>query len=144
MDATHARRRRRVQPPLGVVVVLLPGPTLTLLGFDGDDAYQRSLWGCIGMIVGVYGVGYAVAARQPLHHWPIVLVGLLGKIFGPLGFLMALPRGDVPPRMGWTLLTNDLIWWVPFALILWAAWRRDADGSQRSPTADRLRRYIQK
>ena len=34
------------------------------------------IWQCVGMIVGVYGVGYLVAASDPLRHWPIVLVGM--------------------------------------------------------------------
>lgn len=76
------------------------------------------LWQCIGMIVGVYGVGYLAAARNPARHWPIVLVGLLGKIFGPIGFAQALLDGAFPPIFGLTIITNDLIWWIPFTLIL--------------------------
>lgn len=76
-------------------------------------------WQCVGMIVGVYGIGYACAAPRPLQHWPIVLVGLLGKIFGPLGFLAAALKGELPWRFGAVLLTNDLVWWVPFGLILY-------------------------
>jgi len=76
------------------------------------------------MIVGVYGVGYWIASRSPVTHWPIVLVGMLGKIFGPLGFVQAhFIDGAVPLRFGSTLLTNDLIWWVPFTLILVHAYR---------------------
>ena len=41
------------------------------------------LWQYVGMIVGLYGVGYLIAAFNPLRHWPIVLVGLLGKILVP-------------------------------------------------------------
>ena len=41
------------------------------------------LWQCVGMIVGVYGVGYLAAAAAPLRHWPIVLVGFLGKSVWP-------------------------------------------------------------
>ena len=52
----------------------------------------------------------------------IVLVGLLGKVFGPLGFLIAVLRGRFPLAFGATLLTNDLIWWLPFVLILRDAW----------------------
>ncbi len=82
------------------------------------------IWQCVGMIVGVYGIGYGIAATAPLRHWPIVLVGLLGKIFGPIGFLQAALAGRFPWRFGLNILTNDLIWWVPFAGILLAAWRR--------------------
>jgi small multidrug resistance pump len=52
-----------------------------------------------------------------------VLVGLLGKIFGPIGFVGAVTSGRFPLAMGWTIVTNDLIWWIPFGLILWGAWR---------------------
>lgn len=87
------------------------------------------LWQCIGMIVGVYGVGYALASRDPLRHWPIVLVGLLGKILGPIGFLHAAWAGNLPWVAGWTLLTNDLVWWIPFALILYRAYHNDTPSS---------------
>lgn len=82
-----------------------------------------SLWQCIGMIVGVYGVGYACAAFDPPRHWPIVLVGLLGKLCGPLGFLVAAIQGRLPWIAGWILVTNDLIWWIPFSRILLYAYR---------------------
>jgi ligand-binding SRPBCC domain-containing protein len=86
------------------------------------------IWQCVGMIVGVYGIGYLIAASNPRAHWPIVLVGLLGKVFGPIGFVAALLRGTFPPLFGLTILTNDLIWWIPFAMILWdAAKRRSSD-----------------
>ena len=85
------------------------------------------IWQCVGMIVGVYGIGYLIAASDSRTHWPIVLVGLLGKVFGPIGFLLALLRGTFPPLFGLTILTNDLLWWIPFALIL-----RDAAMNQRS------------
>jgi len=70
------------------------------------------------MIVGVYSVGYWVAAYRPLTHWPIVLVGLLGKIFGPIRFVGAYWDGPFNATFGLTIVTNDLIWWIPFFLIL--------------------------
>lgn len=79
------------------------------------------IWQCVGMIVGVYGLGYLIAASNPRAHWPIVLVGLLGKILGPIGFVASLLRGTFPPLFGLTIVTNDLIWWIPFAMILWDA-----------------------
>lgn len=105
----------------GTWVVLFPHALFDVLALSRPN--YPEIWQCVGMVVGVYGVGYALAARDPLRHWPIVLVGLLGKILGPIGFAQALARGTLPPEFGWTLVTNDLLWWWPFAAILRAAWR---------------------
>ena len=66
------------------------------------------LWQCIGMMVAVFGVGYAIAAIDPMRHWLMVLVGLLGKIFGPIGFFFAAISSELPWVAGLTILTNDL------------------------------------
>jgi hypothetical protein len=76
------------------------------------------LWQCIGMIVGVYGVGYILAARDPARHWPIVLVGFLGKFLGPIGLVFGVLTGQTRVEGLITNVTNDFIWWVPFVLIL--------------------------
>lgn len=105
----------------GAFIVLSPA---TLFAWsDMAEPRYLSIWQCVGMIVGVYGVGYAIAATDPLRHWPIVLVGLLGKVFGPIGFLDAAINEQLPWRFGWTILTNDLIWWPAFGRILWLVWR---------------------
>jgi ligand-binding SRPBCC domain-containing protein len=100
----------------GFVTILFPHLLFDLTGADRIN--YPEVWQCVGMIVGVYGIGYISAASDSRTHWPIVLVGLLGKIFGPIGFLVALWRGTFPPLFGVTILTNDLIWWIPFGLIL--------------------------
>ncbi|MEM9703934.1 MAG: peroxiredoxin-like family protein, partial [Planctomycetota bacterium] len=81
----------------------------------------------------VYGVGYWCAARDPLRHWPIVLVGFLGKTFGPIGFVIGAVRGELPWSMGVHNVTNDLIWWFPFLLVLLRAWDRHAYGENEEP-----------
>lgn len=81
------------------------------------------LWQCIGMIVGVFGVGYIIAAFDPYKHWPIILVGLLGKILGPFGFINAYYKGTFTLTAGLTNITNDLVWWIPFTVILIKAYR---------------------
>lgn len=83
-----------------------------------------AVWQSVGMIVGVYGIAYALAAIDPVLFWPITLTGLIGKILGPIGFLGAALSGQLPWQFGVTILTNDLIWWAPFALILRGAWRQ--------------------
>jgi small multidrug resistance pump len=106
----------------GAFIVLLPGALFEWC--DMEPPRYLSIWQCVGMIVGVYGVGYGIAARDPLRHWPIVLVGLMGKVFGPIGFLQAGLTEQLPWRFGWTILSNDLIWWPAFGAILLRVWRQ--------------------
>ncbi len=105
----------------GMWVVGWPGAWFQISGME-QPSYPF-LWQCVGMIVGVYGVGYIAASFAPFKHWPIVLVGFLGKIFGPIGFVWAASQGDLPWQAGWMIVFNDLIWLVPFVMILWAAAR---------------------
>lgn len=112
----------------GAVVIAFPGLFFHWAGMEPLNYPQ--IWQCVGMIVGVYGVGYWIAARDSRRHWPIVLVGLLGKIFGPIGFAKALIDGSFPPGFGVNIIFNDLIWWVPFGMMLW-----DAAKSRGEPPA---------
>lgn len=100
----------------GCIAIFLPIQSFEVLGMP-PPVYPQ-LWQCIGMIVGVYGLGYWIAGTNPLIHWPIVLVGFLGKIFGPIGFSMAIMKDELPLIFGVHIITNDLIWWIPFFLIL--------------------------
>lgn len=109
----------------GAICIVWPNLLFDLVGMERPNYPQ--LWQCIGMIVGVYGIGYAIAAFDCVRHWPIILVGLLGKIFGPLGFAHAVATGRLPLAFGATILTNDLIWWLPFFLILKYAWAADRE-----------------
>ena len=116
----------------GAWAVLFPSAIFSWL--DMPQPNYPQFWQCIGMIVGVYGVGYAIAAFDSVRHWPIVLVGFLGKVFGPLGMVQALWSGQLPWGFALNCVTNDLIWWVPFFLILKHAW----DEFQSDPRNDVL------
>jgi len=98
-------------------------PTMAFTGLGMEAPLYPFLWQCIGMIVGVYGIGYLAASRAPLRHWPIVLVGMLGKIFGPIGFVQTAVAGDIAWSFGFLIIFNDLIWWIPFTALLVAAWK---------------------
>ncbi len=109
----------------GAMTITFPHLLFDICGIDRLN--DPEIWQCVGMIVGVYGIGYLIAAGNPRAHWPIVLVGLLGKIFGPIGFATALWKGTFPPIFGLTIVTNDLIWWVPFYMILRDAAKHSID-----------------
>ena len=112
----------------GTWVILWPAALFDLAGIP--QPIYIGIWQCVGMVIGVYGIGYAVAASDPFRHWPIVLVGFLGKVLGPIGmvwtWLTIAPdtAGYLPPRFAaMTNITNDLIWWIPFAAILYGAFK---------------------
>ena len=127
----------------GAAAVIVPQTMLSWLGVESAPLAVK-FWQCIGMIVGVYGIGYLLASRAPYRHWLMTLVGLLGKILGPIGFAVAVVDGFLPASMSWTILTNDLIWWVPFGAILWGALRyHQAKGyAYEMPEADDPRREV--
>jgi hypothetical protein len=69
------------------------------------------------MVVGVYGLLYWHAAWKLDAAWPIIAVGLLGKVLGPVGMVMSF-GDDWPRRLGMICVYNDLIWWLPFGMFL--------------------------
>ncbi len=100
----------------GAWVVLFPLQFFELMGMEPIN--HPMVWQGMGMVIGVYGLGYYWASYDPLRHWPIVMVGFLGKILGPLGFVVNWLAGVVPGSFSYMLITNDFIWWIPFYLIL--------------------------
>jgi hypothetical protein len=76
----------------------------------------------VGMVIGLYGVVYAEIARRPERGFMLALVGLVGKILGPMGLAFMIATGQWPAKTVLVILTNDLIWWIPFSLYLFDAW----------------------
>jgi hypothetical protein len=96
----------------GTWVVLAPLSFFRFLKMELPN--YPGIWQSVGMIVQVYALGYWLIARDPKRYAALVWVGLIGKTFGPIGFLFAALKGDLPWRFGITILTNDLIWWPAF------------------------------
>ena len=87
-----------------------------------------SIFACLAMVIGLYGVLYLEVARVPERGWLLAAVGLTGKVLGPLGLAALIRRGEWPVASIVLCVTNDFIWWLPFGLYLRDAWpffRRD-------------------
>lgn len=85
------------------------------------------IFACLGMVVGLYGVVYWEVARRLDRGWVLAAVGLAGKILGPIGLLQLIVTGAWPLATIVMCVTNDFIWWIPFAIYLrdaWPAFRR--------------------
>ena len=100
----------------GAVTILFPFLFFDLIGMERP--LYPALWQVVGMFVLVYAPAYWWAARNPYRHRHLILIGLLGKVLGPIGFVWTLGSRELPLAFGWTNLTNDLIWWPAFALFL--------------------------
>jgi len=96
----------------GVVMVLAPNLLFDLLGMARPN--YPAIWQSVGMMVGVYALGYWLLAKDPKRYAALIWIGLLGKTFGPIGFLVAALQGTLPWKFGFVCLTNDLIWWPVF------------------------------
>lgn len=99
------------------------------------------IFACLGMVVGVYGFLYWEVARVPERGFLIAAVGLLGKVLGPIGLAQLIATGAWPVKSMILCVTNDFIWWVPFAVYLRdahahrASARHAASSSRTSPAA---------
>jgi hypothetical protein len=80
------------------------------------------IFACLGMVIGLYGILYLEVARVPERGWLLAAVGFTGKVLGPVGWIQMVATGHWPWATMILCLTNDLIWWVPFALYLYDAW----------------------
>lgn len=92
----------------GIIIVL--DPTLMFTCFDIEPVNYPFLMSGIGMFVGVYGYGYWVVSREPRQYPQLVVIGLLGKTLGPVGWAYYVWEGAVPLRTMWVNVFNDLIW----------------------------------
>jgi hypothetical protein len=95
------------------------------------------IFACLGMVVGIYGFLYWEVARRPERGVAIAAVGLLGKILGPIGLAQLIWSGAWPMKSIVLCVTNDFIWWVPFALYLRDATARGGGASGRTSGAGR-------
>src|SRR6187399_3116891 len=75
----------------GTLIVLFPLAPFRWAGMAAPN--YPELWQCIGMMVGVYAIGYACLAIDPIRYAPFALLGLLGKMFGPIGWIWAYSHG---------------------------------------------------
>jgi small multidrug resistance pump len=110
----------------GTAAVLFPNVFFSAFGMKIPNYPQ--LFQGIGMIVGVYAIAYWLIAKNPERYGPFVYVGLLGKIFGPIGFVFGAMRGELPWAFGWINVFNDLIWLPAFIGFSRAVWKRDRLG----------------
>jgi hypothetical protein len=104
----------------GLYAIVDPQWFFRLTGLARSNTPQ--IFACLGMVLGLYGILYLDVARRPAQGWLVAAVGLAGKILGPLGLAWLIVTGTWPADTVILVVTNDLIWWIPFAWYLRDAW----------------------
>lgn len=94
------------------------------LWFDWNGLDQPNhplLWRAVAIATGLFGVGLLLISKNPIAHWMIVLAGLIKFTVAGAGFGLAIYQNELPLSSIWIMIVNDLVWWGPFAAILWAS-----------------------
>jgi hypothetical protein len=100
----------------GMIISIYP----QIILFDyPSTSFTLILLQCIGMLVGTYGLAYYFASRDPVRYWPLIFVGFVGKVLGPIGSAYYIIKGALIVSFLYVNLLNDLIWLIPFGWILW-------------------------
>lgn len=119
---------------IGWGVVAIAAPTFFFSRLALAHPNYPQLVQAIGIFVALLGATTIVASLDPERHWPVVLMGLTAKILVPAGALREWMHGVIPGRIVVAVWSNDVIWWIPFAMVLWKAARTYAAGDvPRSP-----------
>ncbi len=103
--------------------IVIARPTLLFELADIPPVNYPFLMSGIGMFVAVYGYGYWVVADDMRRYPQLVVIGLLGKTLGPIGWIYTVSQGLIPARTLWVNVFNDLIW-LPFFIAYFIWYRR--------------------
>ncbi|MCZ6688991.1 MAG: hypothetical protein O7H41_05255 [Planctomycetota bacterium] len=88
-----------------------------------EEPTYPEVFACLGMVIGLYGVLYIRVALEPESGVWVALIGLIGKILGPIGCAYLVVQGKWPVSSLFLIFANDIVWWIPFGLYLHDAWR---------------------
>ncbi|MCB1327628.1 MAG: DUF4166 domain-containing protein [Spirochaetales bacterium] len=78
-----------------------------------QPARYEFLMAGIGLFVALYGYGYFVVSLDLQAYPQLVVIGLAGKVLGPIGWAWNVHTGALPLASMYVNLTNDIVW-VPF------------------------------
>ncbi|MFM2220973.1 MAG: hypothetical protein RLZZ553_721 [Verrucomicrobiota bacterium] len=102
-----------------LVTLAWPDQAYAQTGLDASGHHM--LVRLIGMFYLVFGCSYFLAARDPLRHWRIVLLCVIKILIVLAAGAYAWWEKILAPPLILLLIIDDLLWLLPFLMILWAA-----------------------
>lgn len=82
----------------------------------GSDIWISKATGLMEML---FGFAYIIASRKPFKHWLVIFAGFTIKFFSTITFFYFVMQGLLPSHLFSLVLANDLIWLLPFGVILY-------------------------
>ena len=103
---------------LAVGVPLVLAPKMAVAGLVETPPPDFMLAQILGVLISVFGVGYAMVALDPPGNRSIAWLGVIGKLPIPV-ILWFYVRADLVPARTLLLSLGDLLFAVLFVLFLW-------------------------
>jgi small multidrug resistance pump len=72
----------------------------------------------VGILVGLFGVGYWMVAWNPLENRNVLLLGFLSKLLGSVLAIVSVVVGAAPPILLLMVFVSDIVYLPPFWRIL--------------------------
>lgn len=101
---------------VGIGMAVTPAEVAMQLGVGGPGGSYAIIM--VGMMIGVFGIGYAIVARDPPRNRGIVWIGIIGKL-GAAGLAAAQYAQGLIPQSTFMLGMGDVVFAALFALFLW-------------------------
>ncbi|GIU73065.1 MAG: hypothetical protein KatS3mg004_0152 [Bryobacteraceae bacterium] len=96
-------------------------------------------WHAVAVWLAVMGLGFLLAARDPYRHWPVVLLGLLGKTGAGGWVAWDILHGRAPVALWWWVAVDGVVWAVPLLAIPQGAY--EASISRRRTVSPEILRF---
>lgn len=102
---------------VAIALAFFAGPFYELAGFD----YQPTehIWRYLAaLLIGMYGIGYALAAIDAVLNRNLIILGLVGKLFVVILVIALYLAGEIPVGLP-LVASGDLIYVLLFSLFLY-------------------------
>lgn len=101
----------------GAIAFFIPNYYLQHLNLT----FPNAVWiiKAIGVMEVLFGLAYIIASRKPFKHWLIIFIGFSVKTSASLFYFYYMYVGVLPSHLTSMILANDLVWLLPFGIILY-------------------------
>ncbi len=115
---------------VGLTLVVFYHEAFKTLNLFGEKPPLMLFVQLVGLLVGLFGAGYIIVARNPVENRNVLLLGLLSKALGSVLGVGYVVLGRLSLGFLVLLFFSDIIYLPPFAVILRRLYRAAAADSR--------------